>query len=42
LPPVANARARPRHLTHDFERMNLFKGTDYVGLEDVYEKEFAT
>jgi hypothetical protein len=28
-------------LTHDFERMNLFKGTEYVGIEDVYEKEFA-
>lgn len=28
-------------LTHDFERMRLFKGTEYVGIEDVYEKEFA-
>src|SRR5712692_2104960 len=28
-------------LTHDFERMNLFRGTEYVGIEDVYEKEFA-
>src|ERR1044071_3809240 len=28
-------------LTHDFERMNLFKGTEYVGIEDLYEKEFA-
>jgi hypothetical protein len=28
-------------LTHDFERMNLFKGTEYVGIEDVYAKEFA-
>jgi hypothetical protein len=28
-------------LTHDFERMNLFKGTEYVGIEDVYEREFA-
>lgn len=28
-------------LTHDFERMNLFKGTEYVGIDDVYEKEFA-
>jgi len=28
-------------LTHDFERMNLFKGTEYVGITDPYEKEFA-
>src|SRR6266581_5898819 len=28
-------------LTHDFERMNLFKGTEYVGIKDVYEQEFA-
>ena len=28
-------------LTHDFERMNLFKGTEYVGIEDPHEKEFA-
>jgi len=28
-------------LTHDYERMNLFKGTEYVGIEDAYEKEFA-
>jgi len=28
-------------LTHDFERMNLFKGTEYVGIEDLYENEFA-
>src|SRR5207244_6483629 len=28
-------------LTHDFERMNLFKGTEYVGIEDLSEKEFA-
>ena len=28
-------------LTHDFERMNLFKGTEYVGIEDPYAKEFA-
>ena len=28
-------------LTHDFERMNLFHGTEYVGIEDPYEKEFA-
>lgn len=28
-------------LTHDFERMNLFKGTEYVGIEDAYERDFA-
>jgi hypothetical protein len=28
-------------LTHDFERMNLFHGTEYVGIEYPYEKEFA-
>jgi len=28
-------------LTHDFERMNLFKGTEYVGIEDIYEQDFA-
>jgi len=28
-------------LTHDFERMNLFKGTEYVGIDDPFEKEFA-
>jgi len=28
-------------LTHDFERMNLFKGTEYVGIKDRYENEFA-
>jgi hypothetical protein len=28
-------------LTHDFERMKHFKGTEYVGIEDAYEKEFA-
>jgi len=28
-------------LTHDYERMNLFKGTEYVGIEDKYEREFA-
>jgi len=28
-------------LTHDFERMRLFKGTEYVGIEDKHEHEFA-
>lgn len=28
-------------LTHDFERMKLFHGTEYVGIEYPYEKEFA-
>jgi hypothetical protein len=28
-------------LTHDFERMKDFKGTDYVGIEDRFENEFA-
>jgi len=28
-------------LTHDFERMRLFRGTEYVGIEDLHEKEFA-
>ena len=28
-------------LTHDFARMSPFKGTEYVGIEDPYEKEFA-
>src|SRR4029078_4666331 len=28
-------------LTHDFERMNLFKGTEYVGIPDIYENDFA-
>jgi hypothetical protein len=28
-------------LTHDFERMKHFKGTEYVGIEDVYEKQYA-
>ncbi len=28
-------------LTHDFERMNLFHGTEYVGIEYPYDKEFA-
>ena len=28
-------------LTHDYERMNDFKGTEYVGIQDKYEKEFA-
>src|SRR5436190_8712418 len=28
-------------LTHDFERMSAFKGTEYVGIEDSFEKEFA-
>ncbi len=28
-------------LTHDFERMNLFRGTEYVGIDDPHEKEFA-
>jgi hypothetical protein len=28
-------------LTHDFERMKLFKGTEYVGIADIYENEFA-
>lgn len=28
-------------LTHDFGRMNLFHGTEYVGLENLYEKVFA-
>ena len=28
-------------LTHDFERMNLFHGTEYVGIANPYEKEFA-
>jgi hypothetical protein len=28
-------------LTHDFERMNLFHGTEYVGIVNPYEKELA-
>ncbi len=28
-------------LTHDYARMKDFKGTEYVGIEDPYEKEFA-
>jgi hypothetical protein len=28
-------------LTHDFERMKLFHGTEYVGIEDRYDQEFA-
>ena len=28
-------------LTHDFERMNLFHGTEYVGIANPYDKEFA-
>jgi hypothetical protein len=28
-------------LTHDFERMKHFKGTEYVGIEDLYEKQYA-
>jgi hypothetical protein len=28
-------------LTHDFERMNLFHGTEYVGIEYPYQKDFA-
>jgi hypothetical protein len=28
-------------LTHDFERMNYFHGTEYVGLDNPYEKVFA-
>jgi hypothetical protein len=28
-------------LTHDFERMSAFKGTEYVGIADAYEKAFA-
>jgi hypothetical protein len=28
-------------LTHDYERMKHFKGTEYVGIEDPYENEFA-
>ncbi len=30
-----------RALTHDFERMKYFKGTEYVGIEDIYEKQYA-
>lgn len=28
-------------LTHDFERMNPFKGTEYVGIADAFEHELA-
>lgn len=28
-------------LTHDFERMRLFRGTEYVGIEDKHEREPA-
>lgn len=28
-------------LTHDFERMKYFKGTEYVGIEDKYDDQFA-
>jgi len=28
-------------LTHDFERMKHFKGTEYVGIDDPYDDEFA-
>jgi len=28
-------------LTHDFERMKYFKGTEYVGIEDPYDKQYA-
>jgi hypothetical protein len=28
-------------LTHDFERMKMFHGTEYVGIDDPHEKEFA-
>jgi hypothetical protein len=28
-------------LTHDFERMKYFKGTEYVGIEDIYERQYA-
>jgi len=33
--------SRPTALTHDFERMNFFHGTEYVGLENPYEKILA-
>jgi hypothetical protein len=28
-------------LTHDFQRMKHFKGTEYVGIDDDYENQFA-